>query len=88
MWIDNRMSKPLRKGFYRTLVSTDDFTLEEAKRDLFNGESWDLYASNSQFIRYWWAEKEDYQIISEFIEKEREEYYKQLDEASKNFGGL
>ena len=38
--------------------------------ELFNGESWDLYNSSVQFICFWFAEKEDYKLISETIEKE------------------
>ncbi len=89
MWINNNISKPLREGYYKTLVEGDGFgNLEEVDYELYNGIDWDLYNSNSQFVRFWWAEKEDYDIISEHLEKEMDEYNKQLEEESKNFGGL
>lgn len=78
MWIDNSISKPLREGYYRTLVDFDGITLTESEKDLFNGTDWDRYESNVQFIRYWWASKEDYKIISDLVEKEVDEYYRQL----------
>lgn len=71
MWINNYVSKPLKKGHYKTLVDVDGFgNLEEIDNQLFNGNDWDVYESNSQFIRYWWASKEDYEIVSNKIEEE------------------
>ena len=89
MWINNNISKPLRKGYYKTLVDFDGLgNLIEIEDDYFNGESWDLYNSSVQFISFWFAEKEDYEIISEIVEKEMDEHNKQLETESKNFGGI
>lgn len=75
MWINNRIAKPLRKGDYRTLVEGDGLgNLKECKSDHFNGYDWDFMLSNSQFISFWWAEKSDYEVISERLEKEMENY--------------
>ena len=74
MWINNRIAKPLRKGEYRTLVEEDGLgNLCEANNELFNGFDWDVYHSHSQFISFWWAEKEDYTIIADKLEEEREQ---------------
>lgn len=71
MWINNNISKPLRKGVYKTLVDSDGLgNLEEVNNELFNGVDWDVYNSHSQIIPFWWAEKEDYEIISDRIEAE------------------
>jgi hypothetical protein len=71
MWINNNISKPLRKGHYKTLVDFDGLgNLAEFEGDYFNGERWDLYNSSTQFICFWWAEKEDYEIIADKIEAE------------------
>ena len=35
---------------------------------------WCVYNTHSQFIHFWWAGKEDYKIISEKLENERDEY--------------
>ena len=79
MWINNSISRPLRKGYYKTLVDFDGLgNLIEIEDEFFNGEGWDLYNSSVQFISFWWAEKEDYVIISEIVEKEMEKYNKQL----------
>ena len=89
MWINNNISKPLRKGYYRTLVDFDGLgNLIEMEDEYFNGESWDLYNSSVQFISFWWATKEDYEVIREIVEKEMDEYNKQLEIESKNFGGI
>lgn len=89
MWINNNISKPLRKGYYKTLVDFDGVgSLIEVEDELFNGKSWDLYNSSVQFISFWWAEDEDYVIIADIIEKEMDEYNKQLEIESKNFGGI
>jgi len=89
MWIDNRISRPLKKGYYKTLVDWDGFgNLKEDNNEWFNGIDWDLYNSSVQFISYWWAEKEDYEIIANHLEKEQEKYLTEMEEASKNFGGL
>ena len=75
MWINNNISRPLRKGNYKTLVDFDGLgNLAEFEGDYFNGESWDLYNSSVQFIRFWWCEDEDYVIIADKIEKEMENY--------------
>lgn len=73
MWINNNISKPLRKGIYKTLVDFDGLgNLIEMEDEYFNGESWDLYNSSVQFILYWWATKEDYNTIANKIEKGKE----------------
>jgi hypothetical protein len=74
MWINNSMSKPLRKGNYKTLVDFDGLgNLREEDDEWFNGDDWCVYNSFAQFTRYWWAEKEDYKIITDRLEKEIEE---------------
>ena len=89
MWINNSISRPLRKGYYKTLVDSDGLgNLREEDNEWFNGADWDLYSSSVQFISYWWAEKEDYEIITNHLEKEQEEYLTEVKEASKNFGRL
>jgi len=71
MWINNNISKPLRKGYYKTLVDFDGLgNLIEMEDEYFNGENWDLYNSSVQFISFWWAEKEDYKTITDKIEAE------------------
>ena len=71
MWISNNISKPLRKGYYKTLVDFDGLgNLAEFEGDYFDGKSWDLNNSSIQFIIFWWAEKEDYEVIRETVEKE------------------
>lgn len=71
MWINNNISKPLREGRYKTLVDADGLgNLEEGDNEYFDGKSWSFYESNAQFISYWWAEKEDYKIITDRIEAE------------------
>ena len=71
MWINNNISKPLRKGNYKTLVDFDGLgNLIEMENEYFNGESWDLYNSSVQVISFWWAEKEDYKTITDKIEAE------------------
>ena len=73
MWINNSISKPLRKGNYKTLVDFDGLgNLLEVGDEHFNGVEWDVYNSSSQFISFWWAEKEDYKIIADKLEKEME----------------
>jgi hypothetical protein len=75
MWINNNISNPLREGYYKTLVDFDGLgNLKEESNELFNGTDWDLYNSSVQFIRFWWAEKEDYKVISENLENEIERY--------------
>ena len=71
MWINNNISKPLRKGIYKTLADFDGLgNLIEMEDEYFNGESWDLYNSSVQFISFWWATKEDYKTIADKIEAE------------------
>lgn len=72
MWINNNnISKPLRKGHYKTLVDFDGLgNLIETEDEFFNGDSWDLYNSSVQFISFWWAEKEDYKTITDKMEAE------------------
>ena len=73
MWINNNISKLLRKGSYKTLVDFDGLgNLIEEDDEWFNGEEWDVYDSHKQFISFWWAEKEDYKIIADKLEKEME----------------
>ena len=71
MWINNNISKPLRKGYYKTLVDFDGLgNLKEYKKDYYNELEWDWCMSNAQFIRFWFAEKEDYKTITDKIEAE------------------
>lgn len=89
MWIDNRISRPLTKGYYTTLVDFDGFgNLKEYQKEYYNGLEFDWCMSNAQYIRFWWASEEDYEIIMEHLEEEKSKYLKQLEEESKNFGGL
>ena len=89
MWINNSMSKPLRKGNYKTLVDFDGLgNLQEYKRDYYNGLEWDWCMSNAQFILYWWASREDYETLSEMWNKEMEEHLNQLKQESKNYGSI
>lgn len=75
MWINNSIAKPLRKGYYKTLVDWDGLgNLKECQKEYFNGLEFDWCMSNAQFISYWWAEKEDYKIIVDRLEKEMENY--------------
>lgn len=69
MWINTSISLPLREGFYICLIDFDGFgNMVESKKEKFNGKDWDLYESNCQFISYWWATKEEYEIISYKLE--------------------
>lgn len=87
-WIDTR-TLPLKEGKYTCLVATDDWgNLSEAKLQYFNGKDWDWYDSAVQYIKFWQASKEDYEIICEFHEAEYEKYLNQQVEEAKNFGGL
>ena len=71
MWINNSISRPLRKGHYKTLVDFDGLgNLKEYQKEYYNGLEWDWCMSNAQFICYWWAEKEDYKTITDKIEAE------------------
>jgi|GEM_PF-6523211 len=89
MWIDAKMSNPIKKGLYKCLVVQDDYgTLKEETNEVFNGDDWCHYNSCRQFISFWWATKEEYQIISDHLDEEKEKYLNQLEEESKNFGGL
>ena len=73
MWINNNISKPLRKGYYKTLVDFDGLgNLKEYQKEYYNGLEFDWCMSNAQFIRFWWAEKEDYKTIADKIEAEIE----------------
>ena len=70
MWINNNISRPLRKGSYKTLVDFDGLgNLREENNEWFNGADWDIYSSYGQHISYWWAEKEDYETLSEMWDK-------------------
>lgn len=85
MWINNSIAKPLRKGEYRTLVEEDGLgNLCEAHNELFNGVDWDVYNSHSQFIRYWFAEKWDYETIANHLENEQMRYAKEMEEYIKS----
>lgn len=89
MWINNRIAKPLKEGKYKTLVDWDGFgNLQEIQEEYFNGEAWDLYESSSNIICFWWAEKEDYETIVDYLEDEQQKYATEMEEHSKNFGGL
>lgn len=89
MWIDKRIANPLKEGKYKCLVSIDDYgNLAETEVELYNGKDWDVFESNSQFISFWWSEKEDYETITSYLDNERDNYMKQMEEESKNFGGL
>ena len=89
MWIKNNISRPLRKGYYKTLVDFDGLgNLKEYQKDYYNGLEFDWCMSNAQFIRFWWADKEDYKEIADHLDKEMETYNKNMEEQSKNFGGL
>ena len=71
MWINNNISKPLRKGYYKTLVDFDGLgNLKEYQKEYYNGLEFDWCMSNAQFIRFWFSEEEDYEIISDRIEPE------------------
>jgi len=72
MWINKMMSNPLREGRYKTLVGDDFGNLSEATNELFNGVDWCHYWSNRQFIEYWWASDEDYIIILDKLEDDKE----------------
>ena len=75
MWINNNISRPLRKGYYKTLVDFDGLgNLKEYQKDYYNGLEFDWCMSNAQFISYWWCEDEDYVIIADKIEKEMEKW--------------
>lgn len=88
-YINTTTALPLKSGAYKCLIDIDGLnTLDEADNQVFNGKDWDTYESNCQYIRYWWADKEDYAIISAHIESEIELYQQQLEKESKNFGGL
>lgn len=89
MWINNRISRPLRKGYYKALVDWDGFgNLTEVENQYFKETDWSYFESSRQYISYWWAEKEDYEIIANHLEKEQEKYLIEMEEVSKNFGGL
>ena len=51
MWINNNISKPLRKGYYKTLVDFDGLgSLKEYQKEFYNGLEFDWCMSNAQFI--------------------------------------
>ena len=71
MWINNNISKPLRKGYYKTLVDFDGLgNLKEYQKEYYNGLEWDWCMSNAQFICFWWSEEGDYKTITDKIEAE------------------
>lgn len=71
MWINNNISRPLRKGYYKTLVDFDGLgNLKEYQKDYYNELEWDWCMSNAQFIRFWWSEEGDYKTITDKIEAE------------------
>jgi hypothetical protein len=73
MWIDNRIARPLRKGYYKTLVDWDGLgNLGETEGQLYEGTDWSYFESSRQYICYWWAEKEDYKVILNKLENERD----------------
>jgi hypothetical protein len=72
MWIDNRIARPLKEGYYKTLVTQDEWgTLKEYQRDYYNGLEWDWCMSNAQFIGFWWATNEECNEIFDKLENER-----------------
>ena len=89
MWINNSIAKPLRKGYYKTLVDFDGFgNLREYQKEYYNGLEFDFMMSNAQFISYWFANEEDYKIIADHLEEQQEKYMIEMEEHSKNYGGL
>jgi len=88
-WIDNGAYYPLEKGYYKCLVIKDDFgTLTEAENELFDGDDWSHTKSHRQFIRFWWSDKETYQIISDRWYDHLEKWQEEQAENARNFGGL
>jgi len=72
MWVNNSIGKPLKEGMYKTSVDYDGYgNLIESDEDFFNGSVWDLYKSYGNYIRFWFADKEDYKIITDNLEKSR-----------------
>lgn len=87
-WIDTR-TLPLKEGKYNCLISYDDWqNLREVKDEYFDGNDWCHYNSHRQFIRYWQASKEDYEIICERHEIDYEKYLDEQAQHAKNFGGI
>ena len=71
MWIDRKLFNPFKKGYYKCLVQQDEMgSVKEADNELFNGQDWDVYESYQQFIRFWWANEEEYKIVSEKWDKQ------------------
>ena len=71
MWIDKQLFNPSKKGYYKCLVQQDEMgSVKEAGNELFNGQDWDVYESYQQFIRFWWANEEEYKIVSEKWDKQ------------------
>ena len=71
MWIDRKLFNPSKKGYYKCLVEWDDMgSFKETNKELFNGQEWDIYESCQQHIRFWWANEEEYKIISEKWDKQ------------------
>ena len=88
-WIDTKMSLPLEKGYYSCLVDVDGYgSLEEFLDEYFEGKDWCHFKSHRQFIRYWWAKKEDYQYLNDYWDGELEKHNKEMAEHANNFGGL
>ena len=74
-WISNSIRQPWKKGWYKCLIEIDGFgTLSESQNEKFTGTDWDLFDSSCQFIRYWWATKEEHKVYSDTIDSEMENY--------------
>ena len=71
MWIDKQLFNPSKKGYYKCLVQQDEMgSVKEADNELFNGQDWDVYESYQQFIRFWWANEEEYKTVTEKRDKQ------------------
>ena len=50
-------------------------SFKETNKELFNGQEWDAYESHQQFIRFWWANEEEYKIVEEKWDKQASEAF-------------
>lgn len=74
-WIDNKIARPLKEGYYKCLVEIDEMgCMIESERNKFDGQDWSPFESNCQFISYWWATNEEYKELSITYEKGYEKY--------------
>lgn len=75
MWIDNNLKLPTKAGKYSCLVDVDGLgNLAEIPNQFFNGTDWCDVESCKQYIRFWFANKTEYQKISNQISSELEDY--------------